>query len=172
MWTAVSLWVFNRCESKRMAWLIGAQLVGAFLAGAMIRLTFDTELLGIAHLGTPHVSRLSYAELTQATLFGATGIELVLTFFMAFAIFAAVNDRVAACTGGALLTASVLVSFPVTGAGLNPARWFGTVFWENWLVGSVLGRRPFDDALVYLAGPILGALLAGAFTFLVYAPKK
>lgn len=168
---ALTLWVFNRLDSKRMAWLIGAQFVGALLAGGVLLLTFDKDLLGFAHLGTPHVNLLSYSELTQATLYGAAGIELVLTFFMAFAIFAAVNERVAAGVGGALMAAGVLVSFPVTGAGLNPARWFGTVFWENWLVGSALGRGPFADALVYLAGPILGALLAGAFTFLVYARK-
>ncbi len=66
----------------------------------------------------------------------------------------------------------MLVSFPLTGAALNPARWFGTVFWENWATAGTSGRSPFADVLVYLAGPIVGALLGGSFCFLFYLSTR
>jgi glycerol uptake facilitator-like aquaporin len=168
----VTLWAFNKLDTRRTSWLIGAQAVGAFLAGTVLRFTFARDLLEFAHFGTPHVNLLSYHEISQSALYGGAGIELVLTFFLVFAIFGAAGEKFAPWAGGAVLAAAVLVSFPVTGAGLNPARWLGTVVWEKWATGNVLGRSPFDDVLVYLAGPILGAVLGGAFSFLVYLPGR
>lgn len=168
---AVTLWAFKRLDTRRVSWLVGAQVVGAFLAGTVLRYTFDRELLRLAHFGTPHLNLASFQILSQGALFSGTGMELVLTFFLAFAIFGAASDQGAAWTGGAVLAAAVLTSFPVTGAALNPVRWLGTVVWENWAGGTV-GRSPFDDVLVYLAGPILGALLGGSFCFLFYVPGR
>lgn len=168
----VTLWAFNRLDTRRVSWLVGAQVVGAFMAGTVLRFTFDKDLLRLAHVGTPHLNLLSFHTLNQAAVFGGTGIELVLTFFLAFAIFGAVSEQSAAWAGGAVLAAAVLASFPVTGAALNPSRWLGTVVWENWAGGGALGRSPFDDVLVYLAGPILGALLGGGFCFLIYGPGR
>jgi glycerol uptake facilitator-like aquaporin len=95
-----------------------------------------------------------------------------LTFFMVFAIFgtlsAGLDARQAGLAGGAALAAGVLFAFPLTGAALNPARWFGPVFLEA--LGSQSTRSPWADALVYLAGPILGALLAGLVCFKLLLP--
>ena len=92
--------------------------------------------------------------------------------FLVFAIFGWLDDapqpsdaRQASVVAGAVLTACVLFAQPLTGAALNPARWFGPVFWDA-LAGSE--GRPWADALVYLAGPILGALLGGFFVHKVY----
>jgi glycerol uptake facilitator-like aquaporin len=167
----VTLWAFNRLDSRRAAWLIGAQVIGAFLAGTAVRFTFDRDLLELARFGTPHLNIEAYRELRQATLYGGTGLELVLTFFLVFALFGAPEGKLAPWAGGAGLVAAVLVGFPITGAALNPARWLGTVLWESWL-RTGQGRGPFDDVLVYLAGPILGSLLAGGFCFLFFVPRK
>ena len=169
---ALTLWTFNRLDSRRASWLIGAQLLGAFLAGAALRFTFDKDLLDFAHFGTPHLNSQAYRELRQSAFYGGSALELVLTFFMVFAIFGAAGEKIASWMGGAVLAAAVLVGFPVTGAALNPARWFGTVIWENGLGGASPGRSPFNDVLVYLAGPVLGGLLAGAFCFLIYVPGR
>lgn len=172
------LWVFNRMESKKAAWLIGAQLLGSVLACLLLTFTFDRSLLRTAHFGTPHVNFLAYQEpLQQQVLYAGTGVELVLTFFLVYAIFAAVKDPVrsaqAAWLGGAVLAAAVLVGFPLTGAALNPARWFGPVLFERALAeGPSVGQGPFSEALIYLAGPILGALLGGLFTFSLYWPAR
>jgi glycerol uptake facilitator-like aquaporin len=89
-----------------------------------------------------------------------------LTFFLVFAIFGAACEK----AGGAVLAARSLVSFPVTGAGLNPARWLGTVIWEKWATGKVLGRSPFDDVLVYLADPRRGARRSVQFSVVLAGP--
>jgi glycerol uptake facilitator-like aquaporin len=63
----------------------------------------------------------------------------------------------------------VLVAYPLTGAALNPARWFGPTLWELSIRG---GRTPFADAFVYVAGPIVGAIIAGWWCFKMMPPRK
>src|SRR5262249_42939070 len=51
------------------------------------------------------------------------------------------------------------VGYNLSGAALNPARWFGTAFWQR----SVPTLEPLPvwrDHLPYWMGPIVGALLA------------
>ncbi|MBI3409396.1 MAG: aquaporin [Planctomycetes bacterium] len=103
------LWVFNRMESKKAAWLIGAQVLGGVLAAVLLCYTFDRQFLET-------------------------------------------------------------VGFPLTGAGLNPARWLGPVLAKTIVFGS--GTGPFSEALIYIGGPILGALLGGLFTFTFYWPAR
>jgi glycerol uptake facilitator-like aquaporin len=100
-----------------------------------------------------------------------TGVELVLTFLLVFAIFGMMRDsheRLAGMAGGAALAAGVFFGFPLTGAATNPARWFGTVLWEMGL--GLPGPRPLADVFVYIAGPVLGALLAGTVCFKLLTP--
>src|ERR1700758_3551699 len=49
-------WSFNRLDTARMAWYIGAQMLGAALAGLCLYLTFSEHVLQLGHLGTPHVN--------------------------------------------------------------------------------------------------------------------
>ena len=63
----------------------------------------------------------------------------------------------------------MLVAFPLTGAALNPARWFGPVMWEALTRRS---REPLDDAFVYIAGPVLGGVAAGWWCFKIYLPGR
>lgn len=167
------LWVFNRLDNKRTWWFIGAQVLGAFLAGMCLRYTFDVELLKQVRMGTPHLNPLVYKTPgDRGNLIAGTGVELVLTFFLVFAIFGSIAEasraRSAALGAGLTLVACVLFAFPLTGAATNPARWLGPVLWEHLLPGD--RANPWTDFFVYLAGPILGALLAGTFYFKVMLP--
>jgi aquaporin Z len=192
------LWVFGRLDSVRMAWLIGAQLLGGVLAGLCLRLTFSDSVLAEARLGTPHLSLHAYPELQWSSLCSGACIELVLTFFLVFAIFGAilkreawlaqdetgrgtrpapeaslqtVDARLAGVVAGLTLTACVVFGYPLTGAATNPARWFGTVLWEASLGSSSSRPGPFADLFVYIAGPVVGALLAGVVYFRILAPQ-
>jgi glycerol uptake facilitator-like aquaporin len=51
---------------------------------------------------------------------------------------------------GGTLGFVVMVLAPVTGGGVNPARWFG----------SALVASPWDDWWVYIVGPAVGGVLA------------
>ena len=68
------------------------------------------------------------------------------------------------------LTAATLVGTPLTGAALNPARWFGTVIWEM-SIESLQAQGPFRDQVIFWFGPIAGALLAGLVYTTVLLPE-
>jgi aquaporin Z len=195
----IMLWVFGRLPSLRAAGLMGAQVLGGIAAGLCLRLTFEDGVLSAARLGTPHLSEKAYQHLGWSSLFGGAAVELVLTFFLVFAIFGAilrkeawlppddplrtartgsdpalqtVDARLAGLVAGITLTACVLFGFPLTGAALNPARWLGTVIWEASL-GTPAGERgPFTDMFVYFAGPVVGALAAGLVYFRLMAAER
>jgi MIP family channel proteins len=155
------LWVFNRLDSKRMACFLVAQLAGALLAGGCLRFTFEDAVLSNARLGTPHLSPDAFSPAVgSAAILAGTSIELILTFFLVFAIFGATQGSVdadrAALPAGLVMLAGVIVAGPLTGAAANPARWFGPAVWE-----LIAGGNPWADTFVYLAGPIVGALAAG-----------
>lgn len=169
----LTLWVFNRVETPRAAWLIAAQFAGSLLAAACLFYTFDAALLKESHFGAPHLSTQAYREITQKTLFTGALIELLLTFFLVVAIFGhAQGDALRlALVAGMIATVCALFGFGLTGAALNPARWLGPTLFEAFNPPSPApARSAWADTLVYLAGPILGALAGGFFVFKVYAP--
>src|SRR5262245_5256758 len=176
------LWVFNRMDTRRMSRLVVAQLLGAVLAGACVRWTFADGVLEAARLGTPHLNELTFDQIGKGftwifdkRILTGTGVELVLTFVLVFAIFGTVLDAtrspLASLGAGVALTAATLMAFPLTGAALNPARWFGTVVWEFSVNKLATGPPPpLADMFVYIAGPVLGALAAGTVYFKLIVP--
>jgi aquaporin Z len=165
---ALMLWVFGRLETPRAAALIGAQFLGGLLAAICLRFIFETELLQAAQFGAPHVNALAYPAIGPPTLLTGALIELLLTFFLVFAIFGlAGSDALKlGIVAGMIATACALFGYALTGAALNPARWFGPTLVEAFS-STHSTRNPWADTLVYLAGPILGALAGGFFAFKV-----
>jgi aquaporin Z len=160
-------WAFGRMETMRAGLLIAAQVAGSVIAGVALRLLFSADILQSARYGAPHINALAYPASPlglQSTVFTGSAVELLLTFFLGLAIFGLLSSAGDALrhglAPGMVQTAAVVVAFPLTGAALNPARWFGPVLWDA-LSGPA--SNPWSDFLVYLAGPILGALLAGLF---------
>jgi glycerol uptake facilitator-like aquaporin len=172
----VTLWVFQKVDNKKAIGLIVAQFFGAALAGLALRgLFFSNEkALFETRLGTPHLNHKAWdsdSSDRSAMLLGI-GVETVLAFALVFALFAFVfdprfrrkaGDQVYSLTYlwlGLLVMAEVLLAYGVTGAGLNPARWLGTLIWESTVEG-LKAQNPFADHGPYWIGPILGSLLAG-----------
>jgi aquaporin TIP len=171
----IMLWVFNRLDTIKAVWFLGAQFLGAVLAGMCVKYTFTVDVLRDARMGTPHLNPIVYQTIDWAALLTGSGIELILTFCLVLAIFSVTlegfRSRSAAWGAGAAMIAAVVVGFPLTGAALNPARWFGPVLWEAALGESNPGRGPMADVFVYVAGPVLGALLAGLVSFKMLRPE-
>jgi len=125
------------------------QFAGAAAAAALLRWVFPESARRITHLGAPGLS-------SGVSVWQGLVIELVLTFFLVWVLFATAVDpggtfkSIAGLAIGLTITMDVLVGGPMTGAAMNPARAFG----------PELLSRHWDDAWVWYAGPFLGAALA------------
>lgn len=176
----ITLWVFKRLDGGRALALIAVQILGAVIAGLLVRGLFTPwdALLEATRVGTPylHLDALNAAGVTLVPLLKGIAIELVLTFLLVFAVFAFTFDprvrqwlgptatRLTALWLGVALAAVTIVGSPLTGGAVNPARWFGPAVAEL-TVGALRTQSPFHgpfaDHSVYWIGPIAGALLAG-----------
>jgi MIP family channel proteins len=124
-----------------------AQLVGAAIAGVLLRRTFSVEIWQPVSLGSPTLG----AGVSPATgLF----IEAVLTSALVFVVLlVAVSDEAHGgfygFSAGAALLCGILIGGPLTGAALNPARAFG----------PALVSGTWSDHWIYWIGPLAGAIL-------------
>jgi glycerol uptake facilitator protein len=143
-----------------------AQLAGA-VAGALLVKAILVDEGERANYGTPAVTD----ALSGGTLAGMV-VEGLGTFFLLWAIIGvAVNPRAtkewAALAIGGALGMGVMVFAPLTGAGFNPARSFGPAL----VSGEWGGADVF--LLVYVVGPVAGALVAAFLYFQIFiAPGK
>ena len=114
--------------------------------------------------GRPTTAPPRSAACSAATL-PVGSVEAIGTFCLVLVILAAVFSKKsfkewAPLAIGTTLGFIVMVGGPLTGAGFNPARWFGPA-----LVGNEWG-----GVWPYLLGPIVGSLLAAAvFKFVLEA---
>lgn len=133
------------------------QLVGAVAGGLGVLALFGRLVPrdAIPYLGTPRfdASELSEFALTPGK---AMLIEALLTFMLALTVFMVAVDgarkgrQMFGVCIGLVVTALIIVGGPVTGAAMNPARYFGTAVVSGHL----------SQLWVYFAGPLLGGLLA------------
>jgi MIP family channel proteins len=126
---------------------IFTQLVAATLAAFLVKALLPVGAVRSAMVGVPVIAG-------SMTLGQAIGLELVLTFFLMFAVFGTAVSPDAPRVGGfgigLVLLFDILVGGPLTGAAMNPARAFGPAVVSGEWVGHA----------VYWVGPIVGALLA------------
>jgi glycerol uptake facilitator protein len=178
-------WVFKRLDGLKTTALIFVQLLGAALAGGLVRFIFTPQVLTAAHLGTPHVNVRAFDApgVNIMLMIKGSALELGLTFILAAVIFGVSADpRVTRMLGawgkrliglwvGLIVVAITLVGFQFTGGAANPARWFGTVIWEM-TVDSLRTQSPFRDHMVFWFGPIAGALVAGMMYTMLLLPQE
>jgi MIP family channel proteins len=126
---------------------IVAQLAAAVLAAFLVKALLPVAAVRNALVGVPVIAG-------SITLGQAIGLELILTFFLMFAVYGTAVSPDAPRVGGfgigLVLLFDILVGGPLTGAAMNPARAFGPAVVSGEWVGHI----------VYWAGPIVGALLA------------
>jgi glycerol uptake facilitator len=137
---------------------IVAQLAGA-VAGALLVKGILLDEGRAENYGAPAVSNI-----VDGSAFTGMLVEAIGTFFLLWAIIGvavhprAAKDWAAFAIGGAL-GMGVMVLAPITGAGFNPARSFA----------PMLVSGEWDDFfIVYLIGPLIGALVASFLYFSVF----
>ena len=140
--------------TRRMAPVLGAAYWATqFAAGAagalLLRWIFPAQARNPAKLGAPVLN----AAIGRGPGFV---VELVLTFFLVWVVFATAADprgtfvSIAGLAIGLTITLDILMGGPLTGAAMNPARAFGPQLVQN----------VWADAWIWYAGPALGAVLA------------
>jgi aquaporin Z len=154
----VGLWVAGRHPGRAVGTYIAAQLLGALAGALCVRMLLPPAAAELAVYGAPSLG-------ASVTLMKGVWLEALLTFFLVSAVFgtavAADAPPVGGFAIGLVVVVGALVAGPITGAAFNPARAFGPAIVSGDLHGQV----------VYWAGPLLGAVLAGLLWKLVLLPR-
>jgi len=148
----VAMLATKRIAAGKAGGYIVAQLVGATLAGVLLKGFYPAQAAAKSNLGTPALG--PGVSVGQGIV-----IETILTFLLLFAVFGAAVDprgpqQIAGFCIGLTVAFDILAGGPLSGASMNPARTFG----------PALAAGFWADHLVYWIGPVLGGLL-GAFLY-------
>jgi MIP family channel proteins len=146
------VWIAGAIAWRRGLAYVLAQLIGAILAALAVRAVFPADVF--PSLGIP-------ALFDQISPLVGILIETILTVVLLAAVFGTAVDSRAPKIGGLAIglavAADILMGGPLTGAAMNPARWFGPA--------AVTGD--WTDGYVWIIGPLLGGLIAAlAFRYL------
>jgi glycerol uptake facilitator-like aquaporin len=134
-----------------IAGYLGAQALGALLAGALILAVYGTG----SSLGTPQINY------EISSLMHGFAIEFICTTILSFVIFFTTSHNThkeAAFPIGLVVFSSFLVGANRDGAALNPWRWFGP---------AVISKTFKKEAWIYVVGPI-GGFAFGYALFRIY----
>jgi aquaporin TIP len=133
------------------------QFAAASLAALLLRWLFKSAVRDQASLGTPGLG-------SGVSPWQGFVIELVLTFFLVWVVFATAADpggtfkSIAGLAIGLTITLDILMGGAMTGAAMNPARAFGPQLvqhdWKHWWV--------------WYAGPFAGGAIAAIVYELLY----
>jgi len=137
----------GRISAGLAALYVAAQLVGGVLAALALRFIFPPSSWEPIGLATPALD----PGIGPA---GGIAIEAILTVLLVIAVFGTAIDRRAPKIGGLAIglavAADIMMGGPLTGAAMNPARWFG----------PAVASGTYADWYVWWIGPLLGAALA------------
>ena len=149
------VWLSGHIPWRRGIAYVLAQLIGAIVAawsiGQLLPQSAGTTL------GTPALG-------AGVTPVAGIVIEAILTVILLIAVFGTAIDTRAPKVGGLAIgfavAADILMGGPLTGAAMNPARWFGPAAvtgigtdWFVWIIGPLVGAAIAALAYRYLFRP-------------------
>lgn len=152
------LWASGRFPGSRLLPYIVAQVIGAVIAGGVIKLIASGrpgfELVGSNPLATNGFGAHSPGGYGLGS---ALLIEIILTFFFLLVILGATDKLAPSGFAGVPIGLSLvlihLISIPVTNTSVNPARSTGVALW--------VGGEAMGQLWLFWLAPIIGALGAG-----------
>jgi MIP family channel proteins len=142
----VAIWIMGKIKPMVAATYVVAQLIGAVAAGFALKTVF-ADSWQASNIGTPALG----PGITPAL---GIGIEAILTALLVLTVIGTAVDPRAPKIGGLAIglavAADILVGGPLTGAAMNPARWFG----------PAVAAGAYADWYVWWIGPLIGAGVA------------
>jgi aquaporin TIP len=147
----IALWVTGKMPTSRSAVYIVAELLGGVAAAFFLKYIGPTPAFDAVKGGIPAVA-------DGFAVGKAVVLEAMMTFFLVWAVFGtAVDDRkaswaqIAGFAIGLTITIDIFVGGALTGAAMNPARWFG----------PAVATSDYTNWWVWIVGPIAGGIIAG-----------
>ncbi len=151
-----AVWVAGRMSAVRAISYVVAQLIGAVLAGLALKVIITVP--DSTNLGTPALAQ-------NVTPAAGIFIEAILTMVLITTVFGTAVDPRAPKIGGLAIglsiAADILFAGPLTGAAMNPARWFGPA-----VVSGAL-----DNWYVWWIGPLVGAAIVAIAYRTLFLPE-
>lgn len=149
---SIAMMINKRLEAKDGVFYIVAQFLGAIVASGLL-----SVLINALDLSRTSFGQTDFPKIGAGVAFL---VEVIVTFSFILVILMTTSDRfgnsqMAPLAIGITLSLLIIVALNLTGGSLNPARSFGPAIFAG---GSALAHY-----WVYLAAPIVGAILA-AFT--------
>jgi MIP family channel proteins len=132
-----------------------SQLAGSVAAAAVVWAVYGDQARSAAHLAAP--SPAVGTDPLQLALAEAVGTFMLVLVIVAVATDERASRGVAALSISSALTAAILLTGPISGAGLNPAR----------SIGPMLVAGTFTNWWTYLISPLVAGAAAVALYDLV-----
>jgi len=153
------LYVAGKVDGATLGRYWAAQLVGAIVGAALLKLVLPWGAVHASSAGTPLLS--STITFSKGIL-----IEAMLTFFLVSAVFGtAVSPEAPKIAGfgiGLAIFVAMVVGGPFTGGVMNPGRAFGPalIAWQ------------WNGQAAYWIGPLIGGGIAGLVWKFVLLPRE
>jgi MIP family channel proteins len=154
----VAVRLTGKIEWSHAALYVVVQLIAAVAAGFALRALLPESAWSAVNLGTPGLGE-------GIDVWAGIGIEAILTVVLVLVVFGTAIDKRAPKLGGMAIGlavgADILMGGPLTGAAMNPARWFG----------PAVASGTYTDWYVWWVGPLLGAIVAAVLYRYVFASE-
>lgn len=146
---SIAMMINKRLEAKDGVFYIVAQFLGAIVASGLL-----SVLINALDLSRTGFGQTDFPKIGAGVAFL---VEVIVTFSFILVILMTTSDRfgnsqMAPLAIGITFSLLIIVALNLTGGSLNPARSFGPAIFAG---GSALAHY-----WVYLAAPIVGAILA------------
>ena len=139
----LAAWILGKIAPARAVGYVVAQLVGGLAAALALRVLLPETAWQPSAIGTPALG-------AGITPIAGIAIEAILTVLLVLVIIGTTVDgrapKIGGLAVGLAVAADVLMGGPLTGAAMNPARWFGPAVaagayanWYVWWIGPAIG---------------------------------
>jgi aquaporin Z len=152
----IGLWAARRIDQTRAIAYIIVQCLGALAAAGALTLVYRDLDRNAVNLGVPAIGNAVREATFNLSAGNALVMEIILSFFLMFVVFGtAIDSRtggraIAGLAIGLTITMDIFGGGAVSGAAMNPARWFGPAVVQN----------DFADFWIWIVGPVVGAVAA------------
>jgi MIP family channel proteins len=150
----LGLWVAGKVDVVRGGAYFVAQMIAAAAAGYALVYVFSDVTPAVPALGVG-------VDVTEGII-----LEAIMTMVLLFAVFGTAVDargpKIGGLAIGLAVAADILLGGTLTGAAMNPARWFG----------PALAAGDFANWYVWWIGPFAGAIIVALlYRFVLSAPE-